>query len=75
MTNDEFSKSCKLHEIVKEIRDDLMARTDLDTFGQAHRALSVAKLDLVLTEIEGLQNLHFIGEYQKVVDACAGNKE
>ena len=75
MTNDEFSKSCKLYEIVKEIRSDLMARTDLDAFGQAHRDLSVAKLDLVLTEIEGLQNLHFIDECQKIVDVCTGNKE
>lgn len=75
MTHDEFSKSCKIYELVNKIKSDLMARTDLDAFGEAHRDLSVAKLDLVLTEIEGLQTLHFIGECQQVVDVCSGNKE
>lgn len=68
MTRDEFSKTCEVYEVVKGIKNDLMERIDLDAYEEAHRDLTVAKLDLALTKIASLQNLYFINKCQKVVD-------
>lgn len=75
MTLDEFDCANNALAFIREVKSDLMARTDLDAFGKAHRDLSVAKLDIAIGELKQLQNWHFLAECQKAVDACTGNKE
>lgn len=66
MTHDEYSTACKVLATISEIKSDLMARIDLDAYEEAHRDLTVAKLDSAIGQIKNLQALHFINKQKEL---------
>ncbi len=68
MTHDEYRKANEAVAILKGLKSDLLARTDLDHYDQAYRDLYVIKLDLALGELEQLKNYDFLEKSQREVD-------